>query len=321
MVKISNVMENTDYAHNVFLNCPFDGKYKEFFNAAVFAVTDCGFNIRCALEKRDASQVRIQKIYEQIASCKFGIHDLSRTQLDEESQLPRFNMPLELGIFLGAKFLGNEGQQEKVCLVFDEKPYRYQMYLSDISGQDINSHHGEPALMVRQIRDWLAAFSDDSIPSGSVIWERYERFNKELRGMCKSSNHKVEELTYLDYVKYTKEFVSMKSDVLETGLTTRWGKTLEEPSLPHIREAIEGLNGWDDSFAILKRSGSGFTYMQVHGSVSEDFHLSYQEGSLDEHFDCINELSQEDIIFAFQAYRIRDESWKHNYKWKKHNFS
>ncbi len=145
-------MEFKDYNHNVFLNCPFDDKYKELFYTAIFAVMDCGFSVRCALETTDASQVRIQKIYEQIASCRFGIHDLSRTQLDKKSQLPRFNMPLELGIFLGAKFLGDKKQREKVCLVFDEEPFRYQKYLSDIAGQDINSHHGEPSLMVREIR-------------------------------------------------------------------------------------------------------------------------------------------------------------------------
>jgi hypothetical protein len=315
-------MENIDYNRNVFLNCPFDDKYKEFFNAAIFAITDCGFNIRCALEKRDASQVRIQKIYEQISSCKFGIHDLSRTQLDEHSQLPRFNMPLELGIFLGAKFLGDKGQKEKVCLVFDEEPYRYQMYLSDISGQDINSHHGEPSRMVSQIRDWLAAFSDGSIPSGSVIWERYERFKKELKGMCKEYNHKIEELTYLDYVKYTKEFTQNKSDILQTGLKTRWNKAkVENPLLPIIREAVEGLDGSDDSFAILTRSGCGLTYIQVHGGVSVGFHLEYQEGSIDEHFECINELSQKDVVVIFQAYSNRDESWKINFRWKKHLIS
>jgi hypothetical protein len=310
-------MENSDFAHNVFLNCPFDGKYREFFDAAVFAITDCGFNVRCALEKRDASQVRIQKIYEQIASCKFGIHDLSRTQLDKKSKLPRFNMPLELGIFLGAKFLGDEKQKEKVCLVFDEQPFRYQMYLSDIAGQDIKSHNGNPSVMVGQIRDWLAAFSDSSVLSGSVIWERFERFTKELKGMCYSDNHKIEELTYLDYLKYAREFVTHKADILETGLKQRWGVKTENPYLPNIREAIERMNGSDDSFVILSRSGTGLTYMQTAGGGSEGFTLEYQEGSTDEHYECIDELSEEDIVNAFQAYRSRNEMWKLAYEWKK----
>jgi transcription initiation factor TFIIIB Brf1 subunit/transcription initiation factor TFIIB len=53
------------------------------------------------LEVSDASQVRIEKIAGIIAACKFGIHDISRTELDPTTHLPRFNMPLELGLFLG----------------------------------------------------------------------------------------------------------------------------------------------------------------------------------------------------------------------------
>jgi hypothetical protein len=49
---------------------------------------------RCALEKEDGGQVRLEKLYEIIEACGSGIHDLSRTTLDAEHRLPRFNMPL-----------------------------------------------------------------------------------------------------------------------------------------------------------------------------------------------------------------------------------
>ena len=96
-------MQPTDYNNNVFINCPFDSDYKPLFDAMIFTVHDCGFIARCALEEDDASQVRIDKIYSIIADCRYGIHDISRTQLDAASGFSRFNMPLELGIFLGAK--------------------------------------------------------------------------------------------------------------------------------------------------------------------------------------------------------------------------
>jgi hypothetical protein len=134
----------TTYHHSVFINCPFDEQYAPLLRAIVFAVVDCGFSPRCALESSDASEIRIQKIYRVIGECGLGVHDLSRTQLDSRTQLPRFNMPLELGIFLGAKFLGDGTQQQKACLVFDEQPYRYQMYLSDVAGQDISWHRNNP---------------------------------------------------------------------------------------------------------------------------------------------------------------------------------
>ncbi|MEK6375316.1 MAG: hypothetical protein AABO58_21790 [Acidobacteriota bacterium] len=87
-------------------NCPLDDVYRQLFEAVVFAVHDCGYIARCALEVDDASEVRIEKIAKIIASCKFGIHDISRTELDAGTDLPRFNMPLELGLFLGAKRFG-----------------------------------------------------------------------------------------------------------------------------------------------------------------------------------------------------------------------
>jgi len=72
--------------------------------------------------------VRLDKLYEILGECRFGIHDLSRTTLDTRSQLPRFNMPLELGIFLGAKRYGGASQAKKSCLILDRDQYRYQIF-------------------------------------------------------------------------------------------------------------------------------------------------------------------------------------------------
>lgn len=69
------------YEYSVFLNCPFDEAYRPLFEALVFAVHDCGYIARCALEVSDAREVRIQKITKIIEGCRFGIHDISRTEL------------------------------------------------------------------------------------------------------------------------------------------------------------------------------------------------------------------------------------------------
>lgn len=60
------------------------------------------------MELDDGGQTRIDKLYGLIGECRYGIHDLSRTELDDVNQLPRFNMPLELGLFLGAKRYGGQ---------------------------------------------------------------------------------------------------------------------------------------------------------------------------------------------------------------------
>lgn len=69
-------------ADQVFLNVPFDHRYQKLLDALVFAVHESGPVARCALEKDDGGQVRIEKLYDIIRDCRLGIHDLSRTTLD-----------------------------------------------------------------------------------------------------------------------------------------------------------------------------------------------------------------------------------------------
>lgn len=103
---------------------------------------ECGFFPRCAREADDGTEVRIEKINKIIQGCRLAIHDLSRTETDGDPPLPRFNMPFELGIFVGAKAFGNKDQKRKAALILDTEKYRYQRFLSDIAGQDIADHGG-----------------------------------------------------------------------------------------------------------------------------------------------------------------------------------
>lgn len=125
-------MANQKYRLSVFVNCPFDNRYRKLFQAIIFTIYDCGFIARSALEEDDASANRLEKIYAIIRSSKLGIHDISRTQLDSSTRLPRFNMPLELGMFLAAKEFGQGNQKQKNCLVLDSEPHRYLSFISDI---------------------------------------------------------------------------------------------------------------------------------------------------------------------------------------------
>ena len=94
--------EPAGYNDNVFINCPFDTPYKPLFWAIIFTIQDCAFTARCAQEEDNAGEVRITKIIKIIDECRYGIHDISKADLDATTQLARFNMPLELGIFFGA---------------------------------------------------------------------------------------------------------------------------------------------------------------------------------------------------------------------------
>ena len=201
-------MRSVHYTDNVFINCPFDAAYKPLFDAMVFTVHDCGFIARCALEEEDASQVRIDKIYTIIADCRYGIHDISRTELDENSGLPRFNMPLEFGVFLGAKKFGVVEQKRKKCLVLDKELYRYQQFISDIAGQDIQAHNNEVETLVRVVRNWIRTASGRrTIPGGNIIWERYQTFLWDLPQTVEECQLDVEDLIFNDYILVVEEWL------------------------------------------------------------------------------------------------------------------
>ena len=188
------------YTRNVFINCPFDEAYKPIFQSIIFTVFDCGCTPRCSLEIEDSSEVRIDKISKVIADCKYGIHDISRTELDNDTNLPRFNMPLELGMFLGAKRFGNDEQGKKACLILDKAPYRYQSFISDIAGQDIQTHKNDDLEAIKVVRNWLRSVSGRvTIPGGKEILKRYRHFKMELPALCKKLKLAMDEMIFNDY--------------------------------------------------------------------------------------------------------------------------
>lgn len=198
------------YDYDVFINCPFDPDYRSMLDALVFAVHDCGFQARCALEIDDSGRVRIENIVELIRECRYGIHDISRTELDSASNLPRFNMPLELGLFLGATRFGSPKQQRKRALILDQEPYRYQKFISDIAGQDIKPHDGDPELAIRQVRNWLSSsptMADILIPGPRRIVERYWLFRDELPELCRRVRLDPDDLIFNDFTTCVSEWL------------------------------------------------------------------------------------------------------------------
>ncbi len=149
---------------DVFINCPFDDDYRDIFRALIFVVYACGFRPRSARELDDGGKTRIAKLYDIIGESRYGIHDISRTELDLTHHLPRFNMPLELGIFLGAKQYGGASQRRKLVLIFDTEPYRFQKFISDLAGMDIHAHGGEVEVAIAKTRDWLVNVSRIKFP-------------------------------------------------------------------------------------------------------------------------------------------------------------
>jgi len=179
----------------------------KLFHSIVFTVIHCGFRARCAQEIDDSGQVRIDKILKIVEDCQYGIHDLSRTELDRSSRLPRFNMPLELGLFLGAKRFGASLQRRKTCLILDRQPHRYQKFISDIAGQDIRSHQRKDKQAVKMTRDRLSTSSGRTIPGDDYIYRQYAKINSELPALCRSLRLRKSELTFNDFANIVTNWV------------------------------------------------------------------------------------------------------------------
>ena len=195
---------------SVFINCPFDQQYQPLFEAIVFCVVACGFVPRCTLDLTDAGEVRIENIYRLIAQCNHGIHDISRTEVaGQPYRLPRFNMPLELGIFLGAKRFGGRTAKKR-CLIMDREPYRYKRFISDIGGQDIKAHTRSQVKAIRHVRDWLQSVPGKAaIPGGMKIRQDYQRFRRELPIIAEEAQLNPAQLTFIDYLQLVTSWLKL----------------------------------------------------------------------------------------------------------------
>lgn len=307
----------TNNFRNVFINCPFDETYAPLLRAIVFAIVDCGFVPRCALERSDASEIRILKIYQTISECPYGVHDISRVQLDQTTELPRFNMPLELGIFLGAKYMGDETQRAKTCLVFDEHPHRYQKYLSDVSGQDISWHANEPIAVVRHLRNWLATVSEPDMPTTAYVWDHYQTFMAELRHQCASLRQRPDELTYTDILRHIERFKAAYSEYLTVGDES--AKT-SNPEAGDIRKAIRRLERDDikkDAYVVLAKGASGYTYMQAIREDVNEWSLEYQHGHLEEHYCSQASMTADQVSQRLVDYAHAEASWHAGVDWSR----
>lgn len=165
----------------------------------MFTIFACGFRPRSARELDDGGQTRIDKLYGLIEECRYGIHDLSRTELDDDNKLPRFNMPLELGLFLGAKHYGDKAQHDKRLLILDIERFRYQKFISDLAGMDIHEHGGKAEAAVRETRDWLANVSRRVISSADKVVRLYDQFTADLPALAAALEFDPAKIPYVDF--------------------------------------------------------------------------------------------------------------------------
>lgn len=195
------------YGDKVFINCPFDDRYKSLFDALVFVIYRCGFFPVCAVMEDNGIDQRIDKLIRMIGDCKFAVHDLSRIETNENN-LPRFNMPFELGLFWGAKKFGNTQQQSKNAVVFERSKFQYQQFISDINGIDTKAHNNNVSTIMEKTRDWLRIASGrTTIPGNAAIFRDWIRFRRSKYPIARRLHLDHRNLIFNDYCLIVEEYI------------------------------------------------------------------------------------------------------------------
>lgn len=191
-----SVAKPTDYHTRVFLNCPFDAKFKPLFDAIVFTIHDLGFQARHALID-NSTVVRVDRIASEIATSKYSLHDMSRVQLGM-NKLPRFNMPFEAGIAYAVHAM-NPYQRDHHFGILDGVKYQHNASISDLAGLDTKVHENDPTKAIGCVRDFLRRKSALQLPGEAHVAKRYVAFQGTLALSATQNKVKLKELSSWDY--------------------------------------------------------------------------------------------------------------------------
>lgn len=195
---------------NIFINCPFDNDYRTLLRPLLFA--SIYFDLEPQISQTQSSAtIRINQIKNHIKASKFSIHDLSRSKPMKKNELPRFNMPYELGLDIGCAEFGIKKFKGKRILILETDRYHYQKVLSDISGQDIENHDNDPATLIRKFRNWLSTVDNlKAYPSGNVVWIAYNQFFDNVIKTLFSkgfTDEEIENMPVSDFINFSKDWI------------------------------------------------------------------------------------------------------------------
>jgi hypothetical protein len=151
-----------DSSKSVFINCPFDAAYLSLFDAILFSIVCCGFMPRSALESGTLAEPRLARIAGALFSCRYSIHDLSRSTGEGSENLARFNMPLELGMAMARRFMDPD---EHDWLLLVPVGHAYLRFVSDLAAYDPATHDGSIEGVILPVTAWLSTRRDAALPT------------------------------------------------------------------------------------------------------------------------------------------------------------
>ncbi len=167
-------MARSERIRAVFLNIPYDDQFEELYLAYIVGLTQLGLKINATLAV--PNQGRFERIIRLIEQSDVSIHDLSRIELT--SGIPRFNMPLELGLAL---YRSHTTHGRHRVFVFEKEPYRMLRSTSDINGIDPQIHNGRPKGIMAGLRNIFHQTDGTTVPEMLSSYRSVKRRLPELR--------------------------------------------------------------------------------------------------------------------------------------------
>ena len=169
----------SNYNTNVFINCPFDPDYVEMQSRIIFTIIYLGYEPQIASLIDDSGQFRLSKIQEMIENSKYSIHDISRLKAQKKGEFYRLNMPLELGMDMGARRYQRK-HSEKKFLILVATSYDYLKAASDLNGFDPKKHDNNAEKAVERVRDWIENHDPKKADGAAKISASYLEFRSDL---------------------------------------------------------------------------------------------------------------------------------------------
>ena len=182
------------------------------FEALLFTIMGSGHRVRCALEESNSGDIRLNKLCRLIDESAKSIHDLSRVELNDHS-LPQFNMPLELGIVIGAQQFGGKHRRDKKLLILIRERHRMPVYISDLGGNDPDHHDDDPEKIVAAVRNFIRFGKDGApLPGAKFMINEFQNFKSEIFNIAKRRRIARDEVSslrgYSDFVLFISEYLT-----------------------------------------------------------------------------------------------------------------
>jgi hypothetical protein len=153
--------------NGVFLNVPYDEEFSSLYVAYIVGLCQLGLVPHLASEIPGGDR-RLNRIFRLIQSCRYSIHDLSRVELSvAPTAVPRFNMPLELGMTITWH---NLHPSRHDWSVWESDPYRLQRSASDLNGTDPYIHNGTAEGVLSELRNAFFRYNRPSVPDMLVVY-------------------------------------------------------------------------------------------------------------------------------------------------------